>query len=319
MATSRLNLHERYRIHALHEARFSIRSIALMLDRSPSTISRELQRNHATGRRYQPDTAHHTACLRRQHASRRKRISPEHIQQIEALLAEDHSPVQIAGRTGLASHEWIYQHIYADQRRGGTLFKQLRRRRRKRRKSGLRDGRGQLLHRRPWTERAAIVETRKRIGDWELDTMRASCGKAVVVTMTERRSRLHLLAHSPDCTAENVRNAILRRLGRLRRVIHTLTSDNGKEFAEHAFIACALKSDFYFADPYSAWQRGSNENANGLARQYLPRSMDFSTITDDYLRWVEQRLYNRPRKILNFKTPLEVFSEESVNTVANQS
>ena len=163
------------------------------------------------------------------------------------------------------------------------------------------------------------METRSRIGDWELDTMRAASGKAVVVTMTERRSRLHLLAYSPDGTAENVRNAILRRLGRLRRVVHTLTSDNGKEFADHQFIACALKSDFYFADPYSAWQRGSNENGNGLARQYLPRSMDFSTLTDDYLRWVEQRLYNRPRKILGFKTPLEVLNGESINTVANQS
>ena len=318
MASSRLNLHERYRIHALHEACFSIRSIALMLERAPSTISRELRRNR-TGRRYQPNVAHQLMQQRRLRASRRGRIDAECIRQIEALLAEDHSPAQIAGRAGLASHEWIYQYIYADQRRGGTLFKQLRRRRRKRRKRGLRDGRGQLLHRRHWSTRPAIVETRSRIGDWELDTMRAASGKAVVVTMTERRSRLHLLAYSPDGTAENVRNAILRRLGRLRRVVHTLTSDNGKEFADHQFIACALKSDFYFADPYSAWQRGSNENGNGLARQYLPRSMDFSTLTDDYLRWVEQRLYNRPRKILGFKTPLEVLNGESINTVANQS
>lgn len=98
-----------------------------------------------------------------------------------------------------------------------------------------------------------------------------------------------------------------------------MTSDNGKEFAEHELIAAALESNFYFADPYSPSQRGSNENANGLARQHLPRNMDFSTITDDYLRWVEQCLYNRPRKILGFKTPLEVFNEDLLNTVANQS
>lgn len=318
MASGRLNLHERYRIHALHEASFTARAIALMLDRAPSTISRELRRNR-TGRRYQPDAAHHLACTRRTLASRRMRIDAVRIQQIEALLAEGHSPEQISGRTKLASHEWIYRHIYANQRRGGVLFKHLRRRRRQRRRRGLRDGRGQLQHRRHWSERPAVVETRSRIGDWELDTMRASCGKAVVVTMTERRSRLHLLALSPDGTALNVRNAILRRLGRLRRVVHTLTSDNGKEFAEHQFIATALNSDFYFADPYSAWQRGSNENANGLARQYLPRRMDFSSITDEYLRWVEQRLYNRPRKVLGFKTPLEVFTEEVTITVANQS
>ena len=318
MASGRLNLHERYRIHALSEAGHSVRTVAIWLDRSPSTISRELRRNR-TGQCYQPEAAHHLACARRSRASRRPRIDTGRIQKIEALLAEDHSPAQIAGHTALASHEWIYRHIYTNQRRGGTLFKSLRRRRRQRRKRGLRDGRGQLLHRRHWSERPAVVERRSRIGDWELDTMRASCGKAVVVTMTERRSRLHLLALSPDGTAINVCNAILRRLGRIRRAVHTMTSDNGKEFAEHQLVAAALQSDFYFADPYSPWQRGSNENANGLARQYLPRSMDFSTITDDYLRWVEQRLYNRPRKVLGFKTPLEVFNEDLLNTVANQS
>lgn len=318
MASGRLNLDERYRIHALIEMGVTIRAIAMMLDRSPSTISRELRRNSMHGR-YLPKVAQRIAHNRRACANRRPRIDAERIRKIEAYLAEDHSPEQISGRTGLASHEWIYRHIYADQRQGGSLFKHLRRRRRQRRRRGLRDGRGQLLHRRHWSERPAIVETRSRIGDWELDTMRASHGKAVVVTMTERRSRLHLLARSPDGTAVNVRNAILRRLGRLRHAVHTLTSDNGKEFAEHQFIAIAMQSDFYFADPYSAWQRGSNENANGLARHYLPRSMDFNTLTDEYLHWVEQRLYNRPRKVLGFKTPLEIFSEELINTVANQS
>ncbi|KLB13184.1 transposase, partial [Xanthomonas hortorum pv. gardneri] len=189
----------------------------------------------------------------------------------------------------------------------------------KRRRRGVRDGRGQLTHRRSWTQRPSVVEQRSRIGDWELDTLRASHGKAVVVSMTERRSRLHLLAYSPDGTAENVRNAIVERLGGLGHTVHTLTADNGKEFADHRLIAACLQSDFYFADPYCAWQRGSNENANGLTRQYLPRHIDFSTITDAHLRWIEQRLYNRPRKILGFKTPLEVFSEEVLNSVANRS
>ncbi len=167
MASSRLNLHERYRIHALYEAGFTIRTIALMLGRAPSTISREVRRNR-TGRRYQPNVAHQLMQQRRTRASRRRRIDAERIRQIEALLAEDHSPAQIAGRTGLASHEWIYQYIYADQRRGGMLFKQLRRRRRKCRKRGLRDGRGQLLHRRHWSTRPAVVETRSRIVGWRV-------------------------------------------------------------------------------------------------------------------------------------------------------
>lgn len=318
MADSRLNQHERYRIHAMHEAGCSLRGIAFQLSRSPSTISRELRRNRV-GRRYDPERAQRLSDQRRSQASTRPRIDEDRIQRIQAHLTEDWSPEQIAGTTGLASHEWIYQHVYADQRCGGTLFRSLRRRRRQRRKRGLRDDRGQLRHRRSWRERPAVVEQRARIGDWEIDSMHASKGKAVVVTMTERRSRLHLLAHSPDRTANNVMRAIVGRLGRFRHTVHTLTADNGKEFAEHQIIGLALNADVYFADPYSAWQRGSNENANGLTRQYLPRSLDFGTITDAQLRWVEHRLNTRPRKTLQFKTPLDVFTEELLNPVANQS
>ncbi|RBJ45889.1 IS30 family transposase, partial [Xanthomonas oryzae] len=180
--------------------------------RAPSTISRELRRNqHAA--RYQPDHAQRISAHRRTHASRRPRIDAERIGQIEVLLREDASPEQIAGRTGLASHAWIYRHIDADQKLGGQLFMHLRKRRRKRRRRGVRDGRGQLTHRRSWTQRPSVVEQRSRIGDWELETIRASHGRAVVVSMTELRSRLHLLAYSPDGTAENVRNAIVQRLG----------------------------------------------------------------------------------------------------------
>ncbi|RBH42408.1 IS30-like element IS1112a family transposase, partial [Xanthomonas oryzae] len=236
MSSSRLDLSERYRLHALHETGMSMRAIADALERAPSTISRELRRNqHAA--RYRPDHAQRISEHRRTQASRRPRIDAERIGQIEDLLREDFSPEQIAGRTGLASHEWIYRHIYADQKRGGQLFMHLRKRRRKRRRRGMRDGRGQLTHRRSWTQRPSVVEQRSRIGDWELDTIRASHGKGVVVSMTERRSRLHLLAYSPDGTAENVRNAIVQRLGGLRHTVHTLTADNGKEFADHRLIA----------------------------------------------------------------------------------
>lgn len=317
MASSRLNQEERYLIHAHRRAGFSMRDIAQTLGRAASTVSRELRRN-GDAKGYDPERAQRKSRQRRSRASQRPRIDSERIGRIEALLTQDLSPEQIAGSTNLASHEWIYQHIYADQKRGGTLFTHLRKRRRKRRQRGLRDARGQLLHRRHWSERPPIVEARARLGDWELDTIRASRGKAMVVSMTERRSRVHLLAHSPDGTAESVTRAIVRRLGELRAHVHTLTSDNGKEFANHQVIAKALKAEFFFADSHSPWQRGSNENANGLVRQYLPRSRDFSTIAGDELNWIETRLYTRPRKTLGFKTPLEVF-EDSVNGVANES
>ncbi len=316
MASGRLNQRERYLIHAHHQAGVSIRGIARTLNRAASTISRELRRNGGR-RRYDPVHAQRRSEQRRSRASQRPRIDKRRIEKIEALLTEDFSPEQIAGSTKLASHEWIYRHIYRDQVRGGRLFEHLRKRRRKRRHRGLRDGRGQLRRRRHWTERPAIVEQRTRIGDWELDTIRASRGKVVVVSMTERRSRLHLLARSPDGTVDSVMRAIVQRLGRLSAHVHTLTSDNGKEFADHQTIALALNAEFFFADPYSAWQRGSNENANGLTRQYLPRNRDFSTLTSDELSWIEARLYNRPRKTLGFKTPLPVF-EESISSVANQ-
>ena len=317
MESGRLTQEERYLIHVYRQAGLSMRGIARMIGRAPSTISRELRRN-GSELRYDPQHAHRKSRQRRSRASQRPRIDSACIARIEALLAEDLSPEQIAGSTGLASHEWIYRHIYTDQKRGGHLYVHLRKRRRQRRRRGVRDGRGQLRHQRRWTERPAIVAQRARVGDWELDTIRASRGKAVVVSMTERRSRVHLLAHSPDGTADNVMRAIVRRLGKLRVHVHTLTSDNGKEFACHQIIARALKAEFFFADPHSPWQRGSNENANGLTRQYLPRHKDFSTITEAQLRWIETRLYNRPRKTLGFKTPLAVF-EDSINSVANQS
>lgn len=165
MTDGRLSRHERYRIHALHEAGCLLRGIAFALDRAPSIISRELRRN-LVGRCYDPVQAQHVSQRYRSRASGRRRIAPMDIEHIEACLREDWSPEQVAGTTGLASHAWIYQHVYADQRRGGTLFQGLRRRRRQRRRRRLRDGRGQLRHRRSWRERPAVVEDRSRLGDW---------------------------------------------------------------------------------------------------------------------------------------------------------
>lgn len=318
MARGRLNQDERYRIHAQHEAGHSLRAIATCLGRAPSTISRELKRNSVQGR-YHPEHAHECAQRRRFNASTRCHIDSERKARIVALLAQDWSPQQIAGSTGLASHEWIYQHIYRDQRQGGQLFRHLRRGRRRRRRRGLRCERGLLRNRRSLHERPEVVEQRSRIGDWEIDTIHGSQGPAVVVSMTERRSRVHLLAWAPDRTANHVARALLQRLGRRPEWVHTLTADNGKEFAEHQLIEAALRAHVYFADRHSPWQRGSNENANGLTRQYLPRSTDFNAITPATLRRIENRLNTRPRKTLGYRTPLAVFAESIVIPVANQS
>lgn len=316
MADGRLNLHERYRIHTLSAAGLSLRAIACQLDRAPSTISRELRRNRV-GRSYQAERARVLSESRRSRASARPRIDALHLRRIEALLpttgALDRSHARPAkpaanGSVGTSTPisaavascsvtcaENDASSVAAD----GAM------------------GRGQLRNRRSMHDRPRVVERRTGIGDWEVDTLYGR-GKAVIVTMTERRSRLHLLARSPDRKADNVARAIIQPLGRMVRVVHTLTADNSKEFAGRRAIETVLQADFYFADACAAWQRGSNENANGLTRHYLPCKLNFATVSDRRLRWIEVRLNTRQRETLAFRTPLDVFAREA-RTVANQS
>jgi IS30 family transposase len=151
------------------------------------------------------------------------------------------------------------------------------------------------------------VERRTRLGDWELDTIIGKGHKQAIVSLTERKSRLALIAKVPTKEAEGVKEAVLRLLAPLSEHVHTITSDNGKEFARHEAIAESLNADFYFAHPYASWERGLNENTNGLIRQYFPKGCDFTTITNKDIRRVMDKLNNRPRKCLGMKTPNQVF------------
>ena len=318
MSRGHLTQRERYQAHALRETGLSLRAIGKRMERSASTICRELKRNRCpTG--YAPDPAHVRAQRRRQRASRQARIDPSHWPKIEALLRDDHSPEQIAGSTRLASHERIYQHIAADHRRGGTLFKLLRQSKPRRRRRCRPDRRGQIKRRRDISERPAIVETRSRVGDWELDTMVKANGGQVLLTLTERHSRLHLIRRVSQRTADAVCRAIVGTLAPIKELVLTLTSDNGKEFAEHEVIAIACEADFFFAEPYASWQRGTNENHNGLVRYYLPKGTDFATVSDERLAEIERRINSRPRKTLGWRTPYEVFGEALKNRVAVRS
>jgi len=169
------------------------------------------------------------------------------------------------------------------------------------------DRRGQIRDRVSIEERPAIVDERKRIGDWEVDTMIGTPGGAVLVTVVERTSRLARAALSPDKTAESVKKALLKVLQPLSAQVHTLTYDNGKEFALHADIAAELKAECFFAHPYHSWERGLNENTNGFIRQYLPKGSDFNTLTLEQVESIIERLNNCPRKCLEFRTPNQVF------------
>ena len=207
------------------------------------------------------------------------------------------------------SHETIYRRVYVDKSMGGDLYKSLRcQRKRRKRYAGGRDRRGQILGRRPICERPRHIEERRQIGHWEGDTLIGKGHKHAIVSLVERKSGYAVLAKVENKTAALVSAAIIERLKPISKRVQTLTYDNGKEFADHATIDRALGSTAYFADPYSSWQRGSNENLNGLVRQYIPKSRPLSTVTDAELEKIERLLNTRPRKRLGYKTPLEIFT-----------
>ncbi len=226
------------------------------------------------------------------------------------LLSQEWSPEQISGRLVLegqatVSHERIYQYIYQDKQQGGVLYRHLRSQKKRRKRYGRYDRRGHLPARRSMAERPKIVAEKRRLGDWEADTIIGRNHQQAIVSLVERKSKLTRLARVTHNTAELVAQAMTVQLAPLQ--VKTITSDHGREFAKHQSIAQQLKADFYFAHPYSSWERGLNENTNGLVRQYFPKKHDFVTITDTEINRVMERLNNRPRKTLGYKTPNEVF------------
>jgi IS30 family transposase len=303
---------ERYQIQALKDNNFSLRRIAKQLNRAASTITREINRAQAQ-HNYQADAAQALA-LKRQAASRNaSRIAAEHWQAIEAYLRLYLSPEQVCGRLALegaacVSHESIYQHVYADKARGGDLASYLRcqKARRKRYGSG-NERRGQLKNRVCIEQRAAIVQARSRIGDWEGDTVIGHGNTGVLVTLVERCSRYTLVRHLPNREAAPVSAAILEMLRPHKAQCLTLTFDNGKEFADHMFFGNCLDAEVFFAHPYHSWERGTNENTNGLLRQFFPKAMSFLNLNDIDVDDAVYRLNHRPRKCLGYRTPHEVF------------
>ncbi len=304
---------QRYQIYALLKEKTPQSRIAEILGVDKSTISRELRRNRGA-RGYFPAQAHRFALDRRRDKSF-PRIARETWSEVEDLLrGRQWSPEQISGRFAHAgrprvSHERIYQYVLADKGRGGDLHEHLRCRKKRRRRYGTYRRRGPIPGRTSIDERPAVVERRERLGDWEADTVIGKGSGEVLVTLVERRSRLTRMARASRRGAKEVERAILSLLAPLADHVHTITSDNGSEFARHASLATSLKALFFFAHPYASWERGLNENTNGLIRQYFPKSRDFATVTRDEIRTVTDKLDNRPRKSLGFKTPNEVWCE----------
>ncbi|MCP3886720.1 MAG: IS30 family transposase [Propionibacteriaceae bacterium] len=310
---SQLTRDERNQFYALRKARVPMAEIARQLKRSPATLYRELKRNSGQ-RNYRPRQAHHRAVERRKARVRPLKMTRPVVEHIESKLSMQWSPEQIANTMaddpngpGIAvSHETIYQHVWATARRGSDLYTHLRQRRKTRRKRrGTKDMRGKIRNRVGIEHRPAVVKERVRIGDWEADLICGAAHSGYLVTLVDRVSRKTRIGRTRTKLADDVTTVIVALLSSF--VVETITFDNGKEFAGHEKIARQLECGCYFAQPYHSWERGLNENTNGLIRQYFPKKMEFTFITLEEIAFVEDRLNNRPRKCLGFKTPNAVY------------
>jgi IS30 family transposase len=290
--------------------------IARALGRHRSTVRRELRRNstRADGR-YRAFTAQERTNGRRSRSRRNLRFSAEHFALVEELLGRQWSPERVAGHLGrqallAISHETIYRHIRRDKRQGGTLYTHLRGARKKRRKRyGAYDSRGRLAGKRMISERPAEVETRSHVGHWEADTVAGAGTKDCVLTLVESKTGLMLVGELADRTAEGLSRRAVSLIRWHAGRFETVTADNGTESHDYRRVERLTGATFYFARPYHSWERGSNENANGLLRQYLPKGVSMAGLSQHQRNVIARKLNTRPRKRLGFRTPLECFNE----------
>jgi len=305
---------ERYEIAAMRGARMKMEEIAERVGRHRSTIYREVARNRSKyDGKYRAERAQEKTSGRRKRASRNERISQEQWKRVEELLRQEWSPEQISGhlkrkKEMKISHERIYQYVWRDKREGGRLHEHLRgvRKQRRKRYAG-KDSRGRMAGKRPITERPASIERRRRTGHWEIDTVLGGRGKDCILTMVERKTGYLLIGKLKARTSEEATRATLDLINGHYGRVKTITADNGTEF--HSYRQIEEQSDvkFYFATPHHSWERGTNENTNGLIRQYLPKRQSMANLTQDQCDQIALKINLRPRKRLNFKNPYECF------------
>ena len=316
MPYRQLTPEERYMLAALRRQGLSQSQMARSLGRHRSTISREFSRNCCRlDGHYRPSKAQERTQGRRSRSRRNQRFAAQDLMLVEELLCRQWSPEQVAGhlaRQGRLSisHETIYRHVWRDKREGGLLYTHLRgarKRRRKRYRSY--DSRGKLAGKRPLAERPPAVEAREQVGHWEIDTVMGAGSKDCIVSLVERKSGLLLIGKLEDRTAASLNRRVIRLIRRHDAAFETVTADNGTEFHDYKGIEARTQALFYFARPYHSWERGSNENANGLIRQYLPKGVSMAGLSQQRCNAIAHKLNTRPRKRLGFRTPLECFNE----------
>jgi IS30 family transposase len=304
---------QRYEIHALLQTQTKKKKIAEIVKVSLSTIYREIARNKSYSR-YTPRYAQMLADERKERYRFRRTFTLQVQRQVKKWMeTEQWSPEQIVGYCRLkeipmVSHERIYQYVRAEKASGGSLWKQLRHKG-KHRKRPVGGGKQVVIKNKvSIDERGDIINLRQRFGDWEIDTIIGKDGKGAILTLTERLSRFLIMEKLPagKC-AMPLAKIVFRLLFAYKKQTHSITSDNGTEFAEHEYMSKKLDLDFFFAHPYSSWERGLNENTNGLIRQYIPKGTDFDNYTDDYIKLIQKKINRRPRETIGFKSPAELF------------
>jgi transposase, IS30 family len=315
MEYSQLAQGERYVMARMMHQGYSYRAIAEVLDRAVSTISRERQRNvtHHDGH-YRAEKAQQYAIARRSRTRKKSQYGLEEWAQVTGLLERKWSPEQIAGRAHAMrktcmSKETIYRYIRRERRAGGQTWRHLRivsKFGRKRRGSPA--TRGRLVGKRHISERPKAVELRVRIGHWEGDTVMGSDMRHCVLTLVERASGYVIIKKLTARTKEQAAAALKQAIKEVRRKVRTITLDNGTEFHDYDKVEAECAVKFYFATPYHSWERGTNENTNGLIRQYLPKGMCMRQVTQQDCDTIAAELNNRPRRRLGFKTPSERFA-----------
>jgi len=318
MTYHQLTSEERYMLSALRRQGLTQAQIGRQLGRHRSTIGRELQRNSSLGDgSYRPSKAIERTTGRRSRSRRNQHFTLEDYRCVEALLRRQWSPEQVSGflrrsRRLQISHETIYRHVWHDRRCGGDLHEHLRgapkRLYRKRYRSY--DSRGRLAGKRHISERPAAVEGRRQLGHWEIDTVMGHGNQHCIVSLVERKTGYVLIGKLKARTAAQLNQRTIRLARRHADHFRTITADNGTEFHHYPAIERAIRLKFYFATPHHAWERGTNENTNGLIRQYLPKRTSMATLTQHQCNVIARKLNTRPRKRLDYQTPEECLYAE---------
>jgi len=315
-----LTLEQRYHIYALRKTDHSQGEVAEQVGCSRSTVSRELRRNcDKRDGSYWPDLAQRKTKARHKAKPKRRRLTASVRAHVTQKLKEDYSPEQIVGdaaRKGIecVSHERIYQLVWDDKKQGGRLYRHMRNKGKRYNKRGSPKGkRGQIVGRVDIDQRPAIVEEKQRVGDLEMDLVIGRGHSGVLLTINDRATGMLKMAILESKEAALVQAKAVELLADWKPHLHTVTTDNGREFAYHQKLAEELSVECYFAKPYHSWERGANENLNGLVRQYFPKWTSFERVTQQRVNEVAEKLNQRPRKRFGYQSPNEVFYDALEN------